>query len=475
MTELRVEGPAIPPSVLGAVKGLWEAGFRKEEQAFQSGSFRLLLQNCSAVYLKFSGSRLAKPHDFDRRELREALHSFFRWTGAPWYSKRRFPSSEEAAAELHAGFLLRKVRRKYVVPLDRLGLYETARGRRGETQELRQLRFGPCELVVLDKAGFAEHVRADALARFGERYRLDPEKFAEFYYLLTTADEEAGPIWKRAGGFSRLMRTHVDSRLLQPRLYEAVYPEVVGSAIFTMLLRFEEDRRDVDSEPFAVPWVYSVTDDPFSHPADNSTSDDLFSRPQIPDPSSLTWTTLGDPDDEISVPDRGREPLKFEKEEIERALQETWDGLQAALSGRQLHPLAKHFFLKGLRDGGIDQINSNLSCIEATLMLAHESNGRCKMFRRYRHLVGDEACLKWLKGGYDLRDKYLHSLGGPRERFSWEDLARTRWAITKAVDAYLNLAAERPGERRKALLRSLNRRPGGESCRSEGAASLGRA
>jgi hypothetical protein len=457
MSELPVQEPAIPLPVVRAVKDLWEGGFRNETQAFGSASFQLLAQNCSAVCPTISGSRLAEApaSDFDRQELRDALHNFFRWTGAPWYSPRASPSPEDAAARLHAAFLLREVRRKYVVPLDRLGLSDAAK--RFSGGELQRLTFGPCEVAVLDAAEFAAHVRAEALARFGDRYRLDSQDFAEFYYLVMTAEGEAGPIWKRGSDSIRAINLPVDS-VGNPRLYEPVYAEVLGKAIFTMLLRFAKDPREAHEGPFAIPWVYSVTDDPFSHPEHNSITDDPFSHPeQVPDPSSLTRTPFGDPDEENWVPYRG-EGLEFQKEQIETALQETWDGLEAALCARQLHPLAEHFFLKGFRDQGIDQIIANLSCIEATLMLK-EKNGSEKMLRRYQNLVRDEDCLKWLKDGYKFRNKYLHSLGQPGDILSWEDLAKTRWAVAKALDAYLSFAVCHPAERRKTLLCLLNRPP----------------
>ncbi len=461
MSELIIETPAIPLPLLEALKGLWKAGFRKEEQAFESGAFRLLAHNCSALYPGISESRLAKSPTSEPgpRTLLDALRNFFRWTGAPCYSQPVPLSAEDAAARLHAAFLMQKVRRKYVVPLDRLGLTDTTRNL---PKELTRLAFGPCEVTILGGEEFAAHVRADALGRFGERHRLDPKQFADFYYLVTTAEEKAGPIWERGDNFDRLQNLAVDSPVLEPRLYEPIYPEPVGSAVLTMLLRFRRDPREAHREPFAVPWVYSVTDDPFSHPEHTS---DPFAHAEAPDPSSLRRTTIGPPEKECRVPDRG-EKLKFRKEEIEKALQETWNKLQTALEARQLHPLAKHFFLKGFRDKGIDQINSNLSCLEATLMLK-EWPGREKMYKRYKQLVRDADCFNWLPDAYRVRDDYLHSLGQPDDKFPWDDLEGTRWAVTKAVDAYLKLAAGHSGKDRETLLRSLDPPPekeGSEKC-----------
>ena len=83
-----------------------------------------------------------------------------------------------------------------------------------------------------------------------------------------------------------------------------------------------------------------MTDDPFAQP------------PRAPDPSALSWTLVGPPDDEFEAPDRS-EIFKTTRKRLEEALEQQWRRLQAALARdntdrANFHPLTKHFFVKAL-------------------------------------------------------------------------------------------------------------------------------
>jgi hypothetical protein len=61
--------------------------------------------------------------------------------------------------------------------------------------------------------------------------------------------------------------------------------------------------------------------------------------------------------------------------------------------GASLHPLTKHFFVKGFREDGADEIIALIRRIEATLMLPDEK-GTKKIKKRYKKLVSDETARK---------------------------------------------------------------------------------
>jgi hypothetical protein len=339
---------------------------------------------------------------------------------------------------LHAGFLMREVRRTYFVPLDRLDLEDTSKRPRGT---LAEVRFGPCRIALLDKSGIAGLIPEASLQRFGDLYAW-PARLSGFYWLIIPTTEPAGPIWERS--WMSILYKPVGAIGHVP-LYPTRYPEPVEDALFTVLLCLVKTPSGEPWQPFFVPWVYSITDDPFAEP------------PRAPNPARLTWTLVGDENDEIEVPDRS-ECFKVTPEVLEAALQQRWERLQTASSATNanLHPLTKHFFVKALFEEGIDEIVANLSCIEATLMLP-EPNGRRKMRARYKRLVRDARAEGWLEQGYRLRDDYLHSLGSPSSKITWEQLGSTRWSVVRAVDEYLACTqADAHFDRRQLLLMLSN-------------------
>ena len=142
------------------------------------------------------------------------------------------------------------------------------------------------------------------------------------------------------------------------------------------------------------------------------------------------------------------------------ALQQRWHKLRTALAKTDserasFHPLTAHFFVKAFLDEGIDEIIANISCIEATLQLPEEWT-RENLMKRYQCLVNDEESCRWLDSAYRIRNRYLHSLEDPKATISFEDLARARLSVVKAIDAYLDLASRHADLNRNALLRSLN-------------------
>lgn len=112
--------------------------------------------------------------------------------------------------------------------------------------------------------------------------------------------------------------------------------------------------------------------------------------------------------------------------------------------------------MKAFQEEGVDEIIALISCVEATLMLPDERYTD-KLLKRYKKLVNDDTAYNSLKLAYAVRNRYLHSLGDQRDTTAWEEFAKYRWAVAKAVDYYLTLAGKRSGEDRETLLRSLKR------------------
>ncbi len=431
--------PEVPDTLAAAVSMLCERGFANEEQAFRSPQFERLIDACSSLYPEIDGSRLHDPvtDDNDRRRVGTALENFCRWNGAPWH-EGSCPDVGATGEQLHAAFLMREVVRTHFVPLDRLSLEDSTKH---PTQDIDQLQFGPTEVVRLNKADFTKRIRLAALQRFGPRHEFPDERLDGFYWLIVSEAEEAGPISRR--NWWSVLDLEWDEVGRSP-LYAPTYPRPVEDALFVLLICFEPLVTEAPWQPFYIRWTYSTVDDPFATPQ------------TAPDPASLTWQPVGDEEVEWEVPDNSQR-LEVAVNRIEQELQRRWAQLEV-LTARigtnraNFNPLTMHFYVKALMEHGIDQIISNVSCIDATLATGA---ARPTLFRRYENLVNDAQAKQWLECGIRLRDKYLHSQGELNARIDWEDLSKTRAAITKAVERYLELAAA-SGSTRKRLLGDLS-------------------
>ena len=424
------------------IEDLWRLSIYSEERVHRSGAFRTLEDTCRSVYLGLEESRLHREPSVrvTPNVLSRALHNFFRWNGAAWFGDRT-PDAAETAASLHRAFLGQSVRRTYLVPLDRLSLDD----RSGDIkQEVTSIRFGPNEIVRLDGHDLARRVPVDALARFGARYQFPTVELGGFYWLATRRTEPAGPLERRTW-LGRLNSAWV--KLDTVELFRSTYPTAVEDPLLVLLLIFLKDPRDTPWQPFRIPWTFSFTDDLFSDPV------------APPDPSSLSRQIVGDEFDQFEVPDRS---VIFEFGTRQRdALQQRWNDLETVLArtdpaSARFHPLTRHFFVKALSEYGVDEVISNLSCLEATLQLEQEKQ-RTKLTRRFLRLVGSDQLTQWLETAYRLRNEYLHSLAHPQEKLTWTDLARARWIVATAVKNYLDFAIEHPELNRSQLLKLLER------------------
>ena len=168
---------------------------RSEERVHRSGAFRALEDTCRSIYLGLKESRLQRMPSVTvtPNVLSRALHNFFRWNGAPWFGDRT-PDAADTAASLHRAFLRPYVRRTYLVPLDRLSLEHRPDG---STQEVTSVRFGPNEILLLDRDELARRVPVDALARFGARYPFPTGELDGFRWLATSRTEPGGPLERR--------------------------------------------------------------------------------------------------------------------------------------------------------------------------------------------------------------------------------------------------------------------------------------
>ena len=426
------------------IEDLWRFSIHSEELVHRSGAFRILEDTCRSVYLDLEESRLHQEPSVrvTPSVLSRALHNFFRWNGAPWFGDRT-PDAAETAESLHRAFLRKSVRRTFLVPLDRLSLEDRSGDR---TQEVTSIRFGPNEIVRLDGDDLARRVPVHALERFGARYQFPTEDLDGFLWLATGLTETAGSLERRTW-LGRLNAAWVELDTVE--LFRSTYPTPVEDALFVLLLILLKNPGDRLWQPFRIPWTFSFTDDPFSDPV------------APPDPSSLSRRVVGNQYDHFEVPDRS-EPFEFGTRRHD-ALQQRWNDLETVLGRRgtasaSFHPLTRHFFVKALSEYGVDEIISNLSCLEATLKLKDERR-RKNLNRRFAHLVAGEQATQWLDRTYQLRNEYLHSLADPHQKLTLTDLARARWIVATAVKNYLDFATDHPELNRSQLLELLERQP----------------
>ena len=443
MTDSMPMGPTasiVPEPLRIVIEDLWRLSMHSEERIYRSSAFRVLEDTCRSVYLRIAESRLGRPPSIKVTPsvLSQALRNFFRWNGAPWFGDPP-PDAGPTAASLHRAFLRRTIQRTYLVPLDRLFLEDPSSGRR---HEVTSVRFGPNEIVRLHRDELAQRVPINALARFGPRYRFPTAELDGFCWLVTSQTENAGTLEKRTWlDLLNTGLTEVDTVML----FRSTHPTPVENALFVLLLILLKDPRDIPWQPFRVPWTFSFTDDLFSDPV------------APPNPSALSHDIVGDEHDHFEVPDKSE---VFDLGDRRReALQDRWNDLEtvlarAATDRANFHPLTRHFFVKALSEHGVDEIISNLSCLEATLQLKRERN-RNALNHRYTRLVVDDKAAQWLTAAYRLRNDYLHSLTEPSRKLTWTDLARARWAVATAVGKYLDFAIQQPELNRLQLLKQL--------------------
>ena len=443
MTDSMPMGPiasVVPEPLRFVIEDLWRLSMPSEEHIYGSRAFRVLEDTCRTVYLGLEESRLVRPPSIKVTPsvLSQALRNFFRWNGAPWFGDRS-PDTGETAAALHHAFLRRTINRTYLVPLDRLFLEDRSSGSRNE---VTSVLFGQNEIVRLQRDDLSRRVPVDALARFGARYQFPTAELDGFCWLATSRTEQSGPLERRT--WLNLLNTSL-AEVDTVELFRSTYPTPVESALFVLLLIFLKNPQEIPWQPFRVPWIFSFTNDMFSDPV------------APPDPSALSRDIVGDEHHQFEVPDKS-EVIEFGTRQHE-ALQGRWDDLQTVLAradtdDANFHPLTRHFFVKALSEHGVDEVISNLSCLEATLKLKRERN-RTALTQRYARLLANDKADRWLTAAYRLRNDYLHSLADPQRRLTWADLARARWTVATGVEKYLDFAIQRPELNRSQLLKEL--------------------
>jgi hypothetical protein len=426
-----------PEPIRSAMTDLWKAPLGNEKAAFASGRFRLLGHHCAAIYPEIEGLRLPKRPGTasEHQRLSGALEQFFRWIGAPWYGTD-CRGAASAAHLLHQAFLMREVQLSHFMVLENLGIHTA-----GGLSSVEAVDFGPCAVRRLGRTELARYIPVAALARFGERHSFSPELGKGFYWLIARSTQEAGPFWRR--DFASFFDFNDIGKF---RLYDTARPVEVENVLFVLLLSLATPPENQPWAPFDIPWVYTLTNDLFANP------------PRSPEPGKLLWEIDGDEEDQTEIPAR-HQSFDVNPAEFQAKLQRRWELLQAAQQGvdgghGNFHPLTRHFYVKALFEEGIDEIIANLSCVEATLMVPQE-RGRTNIKLRMQRLGLDEKAIEWLNKAYDLRNKYLHSLGSTADTLSWQSLAETRDVVTKIVDAYLEQTATHRELSRQELLAGL--------------------
>lgn len=371
-----------PEVISSVISQLWRISCTDETAVFSSPTFTELENSCLSVYRRIPGSRLDQNSTADSipNELQTVLRNFFRWKGAPWYDGN-VCTANEAAQMLHQTFLSKQIIRYYLVPLDRFDLQSNWPS---SHDDRTYVSFGPNKILFLNSIELDRLVNAQALPRFGPNYIFPTRELGEFYWLLVTGNEGATTI-----SFRNWLRIQHNLSVLTRRavpIFRPNFPTPIEDALFAMLLTFVKSLDNLPWKPFYVPWFYSFTDDLFADAM------------HAPDPSAMTRTTIVSPGKQFKVPDRS---IKFRINGREReALRLQWRQLKAcqhqvSSSKKNFNMLTKRFFVKGLVENGIDQLISNVCCIEATLQLHTEKN-RKNLMKRYLNLTNDAEAHEWL-------------------------------------------------------------------------------
>ena len=276
----------------------------------------------------------------------------------------------------------------------------------------------------------------------------DPADLDGFCWLATSRTEPAGPLERRTWlGLLNTALVEVDTF----GLFRSTYPAPVEDALFVLLLILFRRPREIPWQPFRIPGR-SLHRRPVLGP---NRAAPIRHRCHV-----KSWETNST---SFEVPDQS-DVFEFGTRQHD-ALQQRWSDLVTVLAradtaGANFHPLTRHFFVKALSEHGVDEIISNLSCLEATLQLKHDRS-RNALKQRYTRLVANDEAASWLTAAYELRDGYLHSLADPKHGLTSTDLAGARWTVAAAVKKYLDFAIQRPALNRSELLKRLEREDDG--------------
>ncbi len=432
-----------PLSVQAAVARLWAGKYRNETDALGSRAFELLLKACIESYAQ-PGSPNEVRNEYDRQGHESALQNLFRNVGAPWYKDSVTPPSDTIARTIHQAYTAQTVEITHLCPLDQ-----------ADTENLPEVKFGPCEIKRFSANSLDELVRERRLRNFGSNYIFDTKRFALFSWLVVRETVPPEPIGKRSDptrgsrwpSFYEILNMKGDVDLIS--VHKAELPEIVEQAVFVLLLYPWEDvveDADTDWRPFWIPWIYSVRCDPFAVPD------------RAPSPNSLTW----DPEEALL----GKWDIKKDHlKDLESLLSEQWD-LTAKVcpitdaGATAFNPLVRHFIVQAFRAERFDEFLYHIVAIEAALARKRrkkDSRGATNMLKqRIKNLVRGAALDGVFGKYYCFRSDYLHGhkLQGDLRTGQLKELrSLTRNVIRKLV----SFVAKNPKLDRNRLLDELDR------------------
>ena len=174
----------------------------------------------------------------------------------------------------------------------------------------------------------------------------------------------------------------------------------------------------------------------------------------------MSWTIVGDPDQEFhQVPDQSN-TIKLTEEKLE-CLCQRWHKFQTVLTNKapesaNFNPLTLHFFIKAFTNDGIDEIIAAISCIEATLQLPEEKGSKNSEKDATSAWSTIKTAICGLTKPISYGNKFLHSVEDIEKKIDLKILFKTRLMLVKGVDAYVNIASRRCDLNRRSLLHFLS-------------------
>ncbi|MSP48629.1 MAG: hypothetical protein EXQ95_04810 [Alphaproteobacteria bacterium] len=175
----------VPAPLVDAIEALWQKGHSFGRGWWHEFEFGELVRVCTELYGSAGGRHPVKS-SFDQSLLLSGLQNALRYTGAPWFDDKAYPSGADVARVIHDGFTKTRFEVVHLVPLDQAG-------------DIPALSFGDCSVSTLSAPALGDLIGTRRLLRHHLNPVSDIQRFAEFTWLIVrencSVDSVQSRVW----------------------------------------------------------------------------------------------------------------------------------------------------------------------------------------------------------------------------------------------------------------------------------------